>query len=335
MSNYIDYMVNFSQSDLRGYLGEDIVNLLVEWMPNGETLLTKKKMIIIINSLYGTSILKNNSFRKDLLQCMNGSDIMAIKDNCLNGREKNESDPLTLIDIIANKPWSKNAVTYYLLKLWNVPEKILDKEKDTDVVENEVDTYIGDNQPSSEWDLAGLNQSILEIMPIKLLLTKDEILNLSKAEFKQTLKAAAVKLYEDKEAEFPEPEQIREIERIVLLKVIDRKWMDHIDDMDQLKQGIGLMAYGQKDPIVEYKMAGFDMFDDMISAIQEDTVRLLYHVQVEQKVEREQVAKISGTNKDESAQNAPKRRAAAKVYPNDPCPCGSGKKYKQCCGRVK
>ena len=137
MSNYIDYMVNFSQSDLRGYLGEDIVNLLVEWMPNGETLLTKKKMTIMINSLYGTSILKNNSFRKDLLQCMNGSDIMAIRDNCLNGREKNESDPLILIDIIANKPWSKNAVTYYLLKLWNVPEKILDKEKDTDVVENE------------------------------------------------------------------------------------------------------------------------------------------------------------------------------------------------------
>lgn len=138
MSNYIDYMVNFSQSDLRGYLGEDIVNLLVEWMPNGETLLTKKKMTIMINSLYGTSILKNNSFRKDLLQCMNGSDIMAIRDNCLNGREKNESDPLILIDIIANKPWSKNAVTYYLLKLWNVPEKILDKEKDTDVVENEI-----------------------------------------------------------------------------------------------------------------------------------------------------------------------------------------------------
>ena len=154
-------------------------------------------------------------------------------------------------------------------------------------------------------------------------------------QLKQYLKEKAVMLYEQKETEFPEPEQFREIERVVLLRVIDRKWMDHIDDMAQLRQGIGLQAYGQKDPIVEYKMAGFDMFDDMISAIQEDTVRLLYHVQVEQKVEREQVAKISGTNKDESAQNAPKRRATAKVYPNDPCPCGSGKKYKQCCGRVK
>ena len=203
----------------------------------------------------------------------------------------------------------------------------------TDVVENEVDTYIGDNQPSSEWDLAGLNQSILEIMPIKLSLTKDEILNLSKAEFKQTLKAAAVKLYEDKEAEFPEPEQIREIERIVLLKVIDRKWMDHIDDMDQLREGIGLQAYGQRDPKVEYKMAAYDMFNEMLESIQQDTVRLLFHVRVEQKVEREQVAKVTGTNKDESGPRKPVQRAERKIYPNDPCPCGSGKKYKQCCGR--
>ena len=204
----------------------------------------------------------------------------------------------------------------------------------TDVVENEVDTYIGDNQPSSEWDLAGLNQSILEIMPIKLSLTKDEILNLSKAEFKQTLKAAAVKLYEDKEAEFPEPEQIREIERIVLLKVIDRKWMDHIDDMDQLKQGIGLQALGQRDPVVQYKMMGYDMFDEMTAGITEDTVRLLMHIQVEQKVEREQVAKVTGTNKDEGPSvKGPARRTEKKIYPNDPCPCGSGKKYKNCCGR--
>ena len=142
-----------------------------------------------------------------------------------------------------------------------------------------------------------------------------------------------MKLYEAKETEFPEPEQFRELERVVLLKVIDRKWMDHIDDMDQLRQGIGLQAYGQRDPLVEYKMAGFDMFDDMIANIQEDTVRLLYHVKIEQKVEREQVAKVTGTNKDDSAPAAPKKRAAAKVYPNDPCPCGSGKKYKQCCGR--
>ena len=204
----------------------------------------------------------------------------------------------------------------------------------TDVVENEVDTYIGDNQPSSEWDLAGLNQSILEIMPIKLSLTKDEILNLSKAEFKQTLKAAAVKLYEDKEAEFPEPEQIREIERIVLLKVIDRKWMDHIDDMDQLKQGIGLMAYGQKDPVVEYKMQGYEMFENMIFNIRFETIKMLMHLQVEQKVEREEVAQVTGTNKDDEGVKKPKHRDVAKVYPNDPCPCGSGKKYKHCCGRT-
>ncbi len=135
-------------------------------------------------------------------------------------------------------------------------------------------------------------------------------------------------------AEFPETEQFRELERVVLLKVIDRHWMTHIDDMDQLRQGIGLQAYGQRDPLVEYKMTGFDMIDELLAAIQEDTVRLLYHAYLEQKVEREQVAKVTGTNKDETAQNAPKRRANAKVYPNDPCPCGSGKKYKQCCGRV-
>ena len=142
-----------------------------------------------------------------------------------------------------------------------------------------------------------------------------------------------MKLYEAKETEFPEPEQFRELERVVLLKVIDQKWMDHIDDMDQLRQGIGLQAYGQRDPLVEYKMAGFDMFDEMTANIQEDTIRLLYHVKIEQKVEREQVAKVTGTNKDDSAPAEPKKRAAAKIYPNDPCPCGSGKKYKQCCGR--
>ena len=153
-------------------------------------------------------------------------------------------------------------------------------------------------------------------------------------QLKQFLKEQAAELYEAKETEFPEIEQFREIERVVLLKVIDRCWMEHIDDMDQLRQGIGLQAYGQRDPLVEYKMAGFDMFDDMTAAIQEDTVRMLFHVQVQQKVEREQVAKVTGTNKDDTAPNAPKKRADAKVYPNDPCPCGSGKKYKQCCGRL-
>ena len=205
----------------------------------------------------------------------------------------------------------------------------------TDRVESCVDTCISSDIPKEEWDLNELNQLLIPIIPLEPV-TSEMIADVkNNKELKHLLKEKAVKLYEAKETEFPEPEQFREIERVVLLRVIDRKWMDHIDDMAQLRQGIGLQAYGQRDPIVEYKMAGFDMFDDMISAIQEDTVRLLYHVQVEQKVEREQVAKISGTNKDESAQNAPKRRAAAKVYPNDPCPCGSGKKYKQCCGRVK
>ena len=147
------------------------------------------------------------------------------------------------------------------------------------------------------------------------------------------LKERAVKLYEAKEAEFPEEEMIRELERVVLLKTIDRKWMDHIDDMEILREGIGLQAYGQRDPLVEYKMAGFEMFDEMTANIQEETIRLLFHVKVEQKVEREEVAKVTGTNKDDSLQRAPKTRETKKVYPNDPCPCGSGKKYKQCCGR--
>ena len=204
-----------------------------------------------------------------------------------------------------------------------------------DQVEKAVDTCISNEIPREERDLNELNELILPIIPLEPI-TEESISDVKNMkELKQHLKEKAVLLYEAKETEFPEIEQFRELERVVLLKVIDGKWMDHIDDMDQLRQGIGLQAYGQRDPLVEYKMAGFDMFDEMISAIQEDTIRLLFHVQVEQKVEREQVAKISGTNKDESAQNAPKRRATAKVYPNDPCPCGSGKKYKQCCGRVK
>ena len=204
-----------------------------------------------------------------------------------------------------------------------------------ELVEKAVDTCISDEVDRADWNLTELNELILPTIPLDPI-TKEDIESIKNGkELKQYLKEKAVMLYEAKETEFPEPEQFREIERVVLLKVIDRKWMDHIDDMTQLRQGIGLQAYGQRDPLVEYKMAGFDMFDEMIAAIQEDTVRLLYHVQVQQKVEREQVAKVTGTNKDESAQNAPKKRASAKIYPNDPCPCGSGKKYKQCCGRVK
>ena len=201
----------------------------------------------------------------------------------------------------------------------------------TDTVENTVDMCISDEVDSDEWDLIELNTILQPIIPVKTI-TKEDVKGIRKNQLKQNLKEEAIKLYEVKEAEFAEPEQIRELERVVLLKVIDRKWMDHIDDMEQLRQGIGLQAYGQRDPKVEYKMSAFEMFDEMIAGIQQDTVRLLYHVRIEQKVEREQVAEVTGTNKDEEAKG-PVRRAQQKVYTNDPCPCGSGKKYKQCCGR--
>ena len=201
----------------------------------------------------------------------------------------------------------------------------------TDRVEAAVDTCISSELPPEEWDVNELNQLLIPLIPLEPLTPESIKEYKNNKELKHSLKEKAVKLYEAKEAEFPDSEAVRELERVILLKVIDRKWMDHIDDMDQLRQGIGLQAYGQRDPLVEYKMAGFDMFDAMISSIQEDTVRLLFHVRIEQKVEREQVAKVTGTNKDESVQNAPKKREAAKVYPNDLCPCGSGKKYKHCC----
>ena len=204
----------------------------------------------------------------------------------------------------------------------------------TDRVEATVDMCISNELPPQEWDVKELNEILLPMIPLAPV-TPEEVQEIkNNKELKHSLKEKAVKLYEAKETEFPEPEQFRELERVVLLKVIDRKWMDHIDDMDQLRQGIGLQAYAQRDPLVEYKMSGFDMFDNMIANIQEETVRLLYHVRIEQKVEREQVAKVTGTNKDESAARGPKKRDAAKIYPNDPCPCGSGKKYKQCCGRM-
>ncbi len=202
----------------------------------------------------------------------------------------------------------------------------------TDIVENCIDICIGDDSDSAEWDYNELNTLLLPTIPLQAV-TAERVLKPKKNSLKQQLKEEAVKLYEAKEAEFPEPEAIREIERVILLKVIDRKWMDHIDDMDQLRQGVGLQAYGQRDPLVEYKMNGYEMFDEMTQNIKEETVRLLFHVRIEQKVEREQVAKVTGTNKDDSAPKGPVKRVEAKVYPNDPCPCGSGKKYKQCCGR--
>ena len=202
----------------------------------------------------------------------------------------------------------------------------------TDITENSVDICINDDAAAEDWDLNELNTLLLPTIPLQPI-TAERINKTKKNELKQRLKEEAVKLYESKEAEFPNSESIRELERVILLKVIDRKWMDHIDDMDQLRQGVGLQAYGQRDPLVEYKMSGYDMFDEMTQNIREETVRLLFHVRIEQKVEREQVAKVTGTNKDDSLAKAPVKRADNKVYPNDPCPCGSGKKYKQCCGR--
>ena len=203
-----------------------------------------------------------------------------------------------------------------------------------DVVENAVDTFIGDDQEPEEWDLSGLNETLLPVIPFEPI-TAERLDVKNREELKHALKQEGTKLYEAKEAEFPNPEMIRELERVFLLKVIDRKWMNHIDDMEQLRQGIGLQAYGQRDPLVEYKMNGYEMFEAMTASIQEDTVRLLMHVKIEEKAEREEVAQVTGTNKDDSLGKKPVQRAAQKVYPNDPCPCGSGKKYKQCCGRAK
>ena len=202
----------------------------------------------------------------------------------------------------------------------------------TDIAENCVDISINDDADVEEWDFKELNALLLPTIPLQPV-SAERVQKTKKNSLKQQLKEEAVKLYESKEAEFPEPEAIREIERVILLKVIDRKWMDHIDDMDQLRQGIGLQAYGNRDPLVEYKMSGYEMFDEMTQNIKEETVRLLFRIKIEQKVEREQVAKVTGTNKDDTLGKAPKKRENAKVYPNDPCPCGSGKKYKQCCGR--
>ena len=201
-----------------------------------------------------------------------------------------------------------------------------------DYIENVVDMVVNPDQDYDEWNLTELNLTIRNTIPMEMI-TEEDVKDISQKELKHMLKERAAKVYEAKESEFPEPEHMREIERVVLLKVIDAKWMDHIDDMDQLRQGIGLQAYGQRDPKVEYKMIGYEMFDEMTRSIEEDTVRTILHVKLEQKVEREQVAKVTGTNKDDTGVREPKKRAEKKVYPNDPCPCGSGKKYKQCCGR--
>ena len=204
----------------------------------------------------------------------------------------------------------------------------------TDTVEGCVNSCISEDQPVSEWDLEALNNLLLPIIPMEpVLISADQMKSMKKNNLIQQLKEIAVKQYEEKEAQFPESEHLRELERVILLKSIDRKWMDHIDDMDQLRQGIGLQAYGNRQPIVEYKFQGFEMFEAMTDSIQEETVKALMHVRIEQKVEREQVAKVTGTNRDDSLANAPIKRIGKKVQPNDPCPCGSGRKYKHCCGR--
>ena len=205
------------------------------------------------------------------------------------------------------------------------------------MIRDTVERYVeqcGQDEESGNLDYNELNTLLLPIIPFTPF-TEEDVKNKSKKELIAELQEKAAALYDKKEKEFPSPEEMRELERVIILKVIDRKWMDHIDDMDQLRQGIGLQAYGQKDPLVEFKMNGYEMFDEMTRNIQSDTVRLMFHVRVEEKVEREEVARVTGTNKDESQARAPKKHAEDKIYPNDPCPCGSGKKYKQCCGRKK
>ena len=202
-----------------------------------------------------------------------------------------------------------------------------------DIIENAVDMSIGDDQPAEKWNFKELNELVRSVLPLDPIYYTEDMKGMKKNQLKHDLKEKGVKLYEEHEAQFPDPEKIREIERVILLKVIDNKWMAHIDDMEQLKQGIGLQAYGQKDPLVEYKVSAFEMFENMSAAIQEETVRVLTHVKVEQNVQRQKTVKIISTNRDDSVAQAPKR-AEQKIYPNSPCPCGSGKKYKQCCGRM-
>ncbi|MDD5948387.1 MAG: preprotein translocase subunit SecA, partial [Lachnospiraceae bacterium] len=224
--------------------------------------------------------------------------------------------------------------------------RVLDGENMRDVVikmmeetiNEYVDMAINDDTPAPEWDMAELNQLFHDFPFGEIELTEEELIDSSKEELKERLYNQAMAIYESKEEEVGEDEngenRMREVERVFLLKTIDHKWMDHIDDMDQLRQGIGLQSYGQRDPVVEYKFTGYDMFNAMTDAIRHDTAKALLNVRIEQKVEREEVAKVTGTNKDESASKGPYKRKEAKIGRNDPCPCGSGKKYKQCCGRM-
>ena len=224
-----------------------------------------------------------------------------------------------------------------------------------DTVRDDVEMIGGDTNPE-EWNMVELNETLRREIPLQpIRLTDEEKASRDKDAIIARLQDEAMELYHAKEKEFEDfarsqadlPEEelladdnaaaykegIREVERVILLKVIDSKWMNHIDDMDQLRQSIGLQAYGQKDPVVQYKFLGYEMFEEMTKNIRHDTVSALMHVRIRQKVEREQVAKATGTNKDDSVAQGPYKRKEAKIGRNDPCPCGSGKKYKQCCGR--
>ena len=203
-----------------------------------------------------------------------------------------------------------------------------------DVVDRYVDAYTGESEFPEEWDMAGLSESLGSVIPIGAITIKDDSKeNLTRDNLKQTLKKLGEKIYEMKEQEIGDPERMRELERVILLRVIDQKWMDHIDDMEQMRQGIGLHAYAQRDPLIEYKFAGYDMFEELSNNIQEDTLRMLYRVKLETETTRVQTIQPMFTNKDDTAQKKPKERKEAKIGRNDLCPCGSGKKYKNCCGK--
>ena len=214
----------------------------------------------------------------------------------------------------------------------NMHEVILKMIKDD--INAAVDQVCSSETAPEDWNQVELDDMIRGIVPFAepVSLTDEEIRKADISELKDRLYNEALELYAAKEEEIGDPDQMREIERVILLKTIDRKWTDHIDDMDNLRQGIGLRSLGQRDPVVEYKFAGYDMFNDMTAAIREDTVKLLFRIKVEQKIEREEVNKVTGTNKDDTVSKGPVKKAK-KIGRNDLCPCGSGLKYKNCCGK--
>ena len=272
------------------------------------------------------------SLEDDLMRLFGSERLMGMF-NALGVPENEQIEHKMLSDAIEKAQKKIESNNFGIRKNLLEYDQVMNEQREIIYVENVVDSLIGDDQEKADWDLMGLNEALLRTIPLQPVTPERIAEKKNRNELKHMLKEEAVKLYELKEAEFPNPEMLRELERVFLLKVIDRKWMDHIDDMDQLRQGIGLQAFAQRDPLVEYKLSGYEMFSAMTASIQEETVRILMHVRVEEKAEREQVAKVTGTNKDTSLANAPKKRESAKIYPNDPCPCGSGKKYKQCCGR--